>query len=757
MIRCVLCLLMLVASTAALAASPTLNRANPRGLQRGQTATLILNCDGIGLANPEILTRMPGRLEKLEVAAPNRLLVDWTVPADAPLGSYPIAIRTADGLTRPLLIAIDDLPQAVETEPNDPGSAQVIDLPLTVEGTSSGTDRDAFQLEAIAGEPIVIEVEARRLGSGLDPALTVLDAEGHLLASEVDARPLAEGDRRLVFDPPADGTYTLIINDLSYSGGRDPFYRLRIGSFPIAEAIYPLGWRRGESVDLQFLGGSLSAPVRSRIDTPGDLDQSWLAVSPPFAGTIGQAPFRLVLGDDPEQLELEASEEPHPLPINTVLNGRISTPGEADRYRVSVEPGRSYIFELNAARLGSPLDAVLKLMRQDGSTLAQADDSQGFDPRLSFRVPGEVSELIVQVEDLMGRGGLDFAYRLVVRPSSPGFDLSVSTPAVTIPQGASVLVPVKVARQDFNEPIQLSIPETLTGINASGGLIPGDANEGTLVLAAAPGTEPAVVPLEIWGTAGPPSKPIRRQARLGESGTPVPPLHPLELPAVVGNGPPIRLSASVEELTFLHGEETSLVIKVDRPEDHKDDINLTTAGLPGQISGGTATIKADQAETTLVYKVESLSPLTRADLILTATTKAGDRDETITLPPIRAIVRRPYELEVLTPEISLAAGSKGTIIGLIRRIPPFNTPVVIAQEGSLPSGLTVVETTIGPEETLVQIAINAAEPTAPGTFEVALRASADMPGRKSTKDYVIPDVPIRVTITPAETEPVAAN
>ncbi len=754
---------MLFASTVALAAPPSLNRASPRGLQRGQVTTLTLNGPGIGLENPEIRTRLPGSSGDLEIKGPNQLQVAWTIPADAPLGAYPIAIQTADGLTSPLLIAVDDLPQAAEQEPNNtPAEAQRLELPVTVEGTSAGTDRDAFLVDLRVGEPLAIEVEARRLGSGLDPALTVLDAEGHLIASEVDARSLPEGDLRLVFDPPADGLYTILINDLSYSSGRDPFYRLRIGTFPTVEAVYPLGWQRGEAVELQFLGGSLPAPIRARIETPEAPEQAWMAVSPPFAGPIGQAPFRIVLGDDPELLEPETEEGPHPLPVGTVLNGRIAKPNEVDRYRVPVEAGQTYAFELVAARLGSPLDAVLKLAREDGSELSRADDSQGsgFDPRLSFRAPGDVSELIVSVEDLLGRGAPDFAYRLVARPVSPGFDLLVSTPSITIPQGAATLVTVRVDRQNFNEPIQLSIPDTLPGIQAIGGLIPGNAAEGTLVLTADPGLKPQTVPLEIWGTAGPATKPIRRRARLAESGTPLPPLNPLELSAVVGNGPPVRLKASAETLTFLHGEEARLVVQVERPDDHKEPINLNTEDLPGQVTGGSATIAPDQSEATLVYKVDSLAPITRANLLLTATTKANGREESITLPPISANVREPYELEILTPEIRLAAGSKATITGLIRRIPPFKTPVAIAPEGSLPSDVQVARVTVGPEEALVQVEVNISPDAEPGTFEIPLRASADMPGRRRS-EYVIPDVPVKVTIQPAEpepeTDPVAAN
>ena len=41
------------------------------------------------------------------------------MPADASTGYFPLQVRTADGLTVRQLVAVDDLPEAAENEPND--------------------------------------------------------------------------------------------------------------------------------------------------------------------------------------------------------------------------------------------------------------------------------------------------------------------------------------------------------------------------------------------------------------------------------------------------------------------------------------------------------------------------------------------------------------------------------------------------------------------------------------------------------------
>src|SRR4051794_22116219 len=198
----------------ALAAAPSLSGAVPRGLQRGQTTTVTLSGNGIGAPNAEIQTLLPGTLGAVKVASPNQISVPITVPPDAPVGFYPIGVRTDDGLTARLLLASGDFPESSEKEPNDDaGNGQAVSLPTTINGSCGGADRDFYRISARRGDRIVVEVEARRLGSGLEPALTIVDPAGHQLASDVDATPLDGGDRRLLFTAPQDGELAVIVND----------------------------------------------------------------------------------------------------------------------------------------------------------------------------------------------------------------------------------------------------------------------------------------------------------------------------------------------------------------------------------------------------------------------------------------------------------------------------------------------------------------------------------------------------------------
>ena len=98
-----------------------------------------------------------------------------------------------------------------------------------------------------------------------------------------------------------------------------------------------------------------------------------------------------------------------PLVEDTIVNGRIAKAGQIDSYKLAVEPGQKWVFEVAAASLGtSQLDAILTLYDAGGKKLATGDDGDGLDPVLPFTVPSDVKELTIAVEDLLSLG--DFLF-----------------------------------------------------------------------------------------------------------------------------------------------------------------------------------------------------------------------------------------------------------------------------------------------------------------------------------------------------------
>src|SRR5262249_42862801 len=140
-----------------------------------------------------------------------------------------------------------------------------------------------------------------------------------------------------------------------------------------------------------------------------------------------------------------------------IINGRISHPGEEDKYRLAVQPGARLRFDVNANRIGSPLDAVLTLQNESGALLAQADDrTDSVDPLLDFTVPQGTKTLIAAIKDVAQRGGPEYLYRLAVLPADlPDFDLSVSEDRLLVQPGSCGVIRVDAERRGYNGPIRL--------------------------------------------------------------------------------------------------------------------------------------------------------------------------------------------------------------------------------------------------------------------------------------------------------------
>ena len=132
--------------------------------------------------------------------------------------------------------AIDTLPEVTEKEPNDTAkNAQRVKLPVIVNGRIDRPgDWDVYSFEGRAGQEIVAEVLARRLGSPLDSVLKLTDAKGGQLAFNDDFDDKGAGllthqaDSLIRATLPATGTYYISIGDAQRKGGSEYGYRLRI-------------------------------------------------------------------------------------------------------------------------------------------------------------------------------------------------------------------------------------------------------------------------------------------------------------------------------------------------------------------------------------------------------------------------------------------------------------------------------------------------------------------------------------------------
>ena len=166
-------------------------------------------------------------LEKCSISPP---------PKDTPAGTHLIAAKNGMYGSNYVQFALDTLPECFDNDANDePSKAQKVTLPINVNGRADRPgDWDVYEVEGKAGETIVAEVHARRLGSPYDSFVKVTSADGKIIALNDDHYDAASGlntdhaDSYLMVKLPADGKYYVHIGDTRRHAGKAYAYRLRI-------------------------------------------------------------------------------------------------------------------------------------------------------------------------------------------------------------------------------------------------------------------------------------------------------------------------------------------------------------------------------------------------------------------------------------------------------------------------------------------------------------------------------------------------
>ena len=518
---------------AAFAAAPVITELQPRGAERGHSFTLTIK--GRDLATdarifstlPASFTLVKSPPEADPTAMPGRSIAFLVEPkSDVAPGVYAIRIESTKGISNVLMFTIGTFPEVIEEEslpysrPNRNDSIETAEpiqsSPVTVNGTLRGPERDVFRVSGKAGERRVFEVEARRCGSAIDPVLRILDGNGKQLAISDDA-PGAGLDARIDFTFPREGNYYVEIHDSRFSKQVQNFYRLKMGSYAYADGIFPLGGRRGENTEVTFFGSNLKTAVKTTVDLHKLAPENRLTtVSLPDSPVL---PVTFAVSDLPELLAPFTGD----LPVPSVMNARLSTPGQIDRYKIRVEPGETLLFELQARELGtSRLEGIITAYDASGKKLDSAGDKplpedvfavQGSsrtssDPFLNLTVPKDVHEITVTVEDLAERGGPLYGYRLSTRREAEDFQIALADPYLNIPAGGTAILNVVADRRGYDGPIQLTIPDLPKGMQVEGGLIPREYvvnnnrtfnREGILTITAAPGVELSSRQLVVWG------------------------------------------------------------------------------------------------------------------------------------------------------------------------------------------------------------------------------------------------------------------
>lgn len=131
-------------------------------------------------------------------------------------------------------------------------------------------------------------------------------------------------------------------------------------------------------------------------------------------GATASLPF--VIGDLPEIIEKEIDGRPLPVPVElpVTINGRTFPRQDVDIWTFAARAGTTYICDVLASRIGSPLDASLRIVDPDGHVIAENDDTHGKDPRIVFTAATD-GQYAVHLWDANHGGLQHYVYRLSLR------------------------------------------------------------------------------------------------------------------------------------------------------------------------------------------------------------------------------------------------------------------------------------------------------------------------------------------------------
>lgn len=459
------------------------------------------------------------------------------IAPDAPVGDGEVRLITSRGMSNPMVFHVGVLPETVqkragtqenprfaerlfESRRTEPSKEIAVSLPAAINGQIMPGEVDRFRFSAKKGQRITADAYCRRLIPYLADAvpgwfqatLTLYDAHGKELCYADDYR--FSPDPVILFELPADGEYVLEIKDAIYRGREDFVYRILIGELPFITAVFPLGGPTGRPGSVSLDGWNLP---RNELALQADLAPGVHLITLTDDEHRVSNAVPIAIDTLPERLEREPNDgvqTAQPLSLPIVVNGRIQQGNDRDVFSFAGRRGQKIVAEVNARRLGSPLDSILRLTDAAGNRIAANDDYEDksigllthhADSYLQVELPAD-GTYYLWLSDSQNHGGAAHAYRLRVSEPRPDFAVRIAPASVSIRAGTSIPVSVYAARRDgYDGEILLRPKDFPPGWSISGARIPPGKDEVRMTLTGPAPNEknaPAAIAFEAFARVG---------------------------------------------------------------------------------------------------------------------------------------------------------------------------------------------------------------------------------------------------------------
>jgi hypothetical protein len=573
--------------------APRLLTVMPMGGQVGTTVEVTITSENaeeiteLMFSTPKITAKPAVDGEGKPVA--NKFLL--TIAKDAPLGVHDVRLMSRLGISSARAFSVGKLSEVTQTEANTTlETAMAISTNAICNATMTARAIDYYSFQAKKDQRFVIECAAKGIDSKLTPVVILADAEGNdLMVNRTGGI--------IDFTPPADGDYTIKVNDLTYQGSGRHFYRL---------ALHEL---------------AANAPVPLHPSTSSVSSMSW-----PPVGLPEQAAGK---ESEPNNEHYEAQK----ITLPCDLSGGFYPAADVDTFEFSAKKGEVWWVEVASERLGLPTDPFVLVQKVDkkGDEEVFTDVAELYDIKPPLKVSSngysydgppynagspdvlgkvEIKEdgtYRLQVRDLFGgtRDEPSNVYRLIVRKPQPDFSLAAWAVHMTLRNGdraayskpmalragGAMAIEVAVIRRDgFDGEIELAMDGLPEGVSASGLRIPAGANVGHVIVSADETAKRGMSLAKMIGSATIDGKAVTRPCRLASMEWPVKDAkQEIPEPRLVANVPvsvttsekaPLSIVAKEEKVwEAIEGEKLTIPLKpIWREEFSGTSVKLKTYG-----------------------------------------------------------------------------------------------------------------------------------------------------------------------------------
>ncbi len=441
------------------AAGLELDRCEPFILKRGSTAQCILHGRGLGDSRPPVRlwTGFPARVENVEAAGPDAILVRILVENTAPLGPSVLRVYSRSGLSEPTPVWIDDFPE-LQPERLDPtGGHAAPEPPFVVSPRITRDEGFTGTFAMTSPGHLTIQALTRRLGWEGDMVATLEDGDGNALLTVDDGEGSA-GDAGFTYHCRKPGAYRIRIRDVEY--GVDLPFLLRAGTFPLIQCAGPPNASNPSASSLTLFTGDDRCSVPLTQTAPPAPRHGFLRLPVPLPQEFGPAlPPNRIVSSLP--LIVLSAEQSGPLRVDLpcAVTGLLGA--EPVRLRFSASAGQRLHVRPFSRSIGGTAFPALDLSESAGKVLVSSGRENDAEEPLRYRI-AEDGSYELSIRDLLG-GSPHAFYHLLIRLDAAPLALRLPKEKgpphdwFTVIPGGVIPLDLELERFDYDGPVAIHV------------------------------------------------------------------------------------------------------------------------------------------------------------------------------------------------------------------------------------------------------------------------------------------------------------